>query len=264
GADDGTEVPVSVVYRADLVRMDGSAPLLLDAYGAYEICNDPHFSSARLPLLDRGVVYAIAHVRGGGEMGRRWYENGKFLRKKNTFSDLVACARHLRARGYAGRRICLEGRSAGGLTVGATLNLQPDLFCAAILGVPFVDCLTTMLDESIPLTAIEWEEWGNPAQKEYYDYMRSYSPVDNLRPGAAYPHIFVSGGLHDPRVGYWEPAKYVAKLRELNAGENMLVFKCDMGAGHFSQSGRFDRLKERALEMAFLLKACDMTEVQAC
>ncbi|GAB4817223.1 hypothetical protein N2152v2_004269 [Parachlorella kessleri] len=259
-APDGTKVPMSLVYRKDLVRLDGSDPMLLDAYGSYEVPNDPDFRSTRLSLIDRGFIFAIAHVRGGGEMGRRWYEDGKYLNKRNTFTDFVACAEHLVQHKYTSpRRLCIQGRSAGGLTMGAVLNLRPDLFNAAILGVPFVDALTTMLDETIPLTVIEWEEWGNPSQKEFYDYMKSYSPVDNLRP-AAYPNILVTAGLHDPRVGYWEPAKYVAKLRQLKTDRNLLLLKCDMGAGHFSQSGRFDRLKEMAVEFAFLLKCQGMLQ----
>ncbi|KAL4433270.1 hypothetical protein ABPG77_003318 [Micractinium sp. CCAP 211/92] len=259
-AQDGTRVPISLVYRTDLAKLDGSDAMLLDAYGSYEICNDPDFRSTRLSLIDRGVTFAIAHVRGGGEMGRRWYEDGKYLKKRNTFTDFIACAEHLIAHKYTSSdRLSISGRSAGGLTMGAVLNLRPDLFKGAILGVPFVDCLTTMLDETIPLTVIEWEEWGNPADKEYYEYMKSYSPVDNIRP-AAYPNILVTAGLHDPRVGYWEPAKWVAKLRRAKTDNNLLLLKCDMGAGHFSQSGRFDRLKEMAVEFAFLLKVWGMME----
>ncbi|EFN56398.1 hypothetical protein CHLNCDRAFT_144964 [Chlorella variabilis] len=252
-APDGTRVPISLVYRTDLARLDGSDPMLLDAYGSYEMPNDPDFRSSRLSLLDRGITFAIAHVRGGGEMGRRWYEDGKYLRKKNTFTDFIACAEHLVAHKYTSpQRLCIEGRSAGGLTMGAVVNMRPDLFCAAILGVPFVDCLTTMLDETIPLTVIEWEEWGNPQQKEFYDYMKSYRQVGD----AAYPHMLVLAGLHDPRVG-----EFVAKVRELRTNSNLLLLKCDMGAGHFSQSGRFDRLKELAVEFAFLLKVLGMQDV---
>ncbi|CAL5221645.1 g3872 [Coccomyxa viridis] len=257
-APDGVKVPVSLVYRKGAAKLDGSDPLLLDAYGAYEISNDPGFSRNQLSLIDRGFVYAIAHVRGGGELGRQWYEDGKYLKKRNTFTDMVACAEHLIAEKYTSKdKLCIEGRSAGGLTMGASLNLRPDLYKAAILGVPFVDVLTTMLDDTIPLTTTEWEEWGCPKDKEYYEYMKSYSPVDNIK-RAGYPNILVTAGLHDPRVGYWEPAKYVAKLREYKTDSNMLLFKCEMGAGHFSQSGRFDRLKEVAMEMAFLLKCMGM------
>ncbi|KAL6778529.1 hypothetical protein ACKKBF_B15125 [Auxenochlorella protothecoides x Auxenochlorella symbiontica] len=262
-APDGVRVPISLVYRADLARRDGSDPFLLDGYGAYEVCNDPDFRSTRLSLLDRGVGFAIAHVRGGGEMGRRWYEAGKYLAKRNTFGDFIACAEHLVSAGYTrADRLCIEGRSAGGLTMGAVLNARPDLFHAAILGVPFVDCLTTMLDASIPLTVIEREEWGDPREPAYYDYMKSYSPADNVA-AADYPHILVTAGLHDPRVGYWEPAKFVAALRAARTNpRKLLLFKCDMGAGHFSQSGRFDRLRERAVEIAFLLKACGLLDAR--
>ncbi|CAL8468613.1 g8153 [Coccomyxa elongata] len=253
-APDGVRVPVSLVYHKRLAKLDGSDPLLLDGYGSYEMSNDPGFNRNKLSLIDRGFTYAIAHIRGGGDMGRQWYEDGKFLKKKNTFTDFIAVAEHLIAHKYTRpSNLCIEGRSAGGLTMGAVLNMRPDLFNAAILGVPFVDCLTTMLDDTIPLTVIEYDEWGNPQKPEFYDYMKSYSPVDNIC-RTAYPNILVTAGLHDPRVGYWEPAKFVAKLREHKTDDNMLIFKCDMGAGHFSQSGRFDRLKDTALEMAFLLK----------
>jgi oligopeptidase B len=260
-ATDGTRIPLSLAYKKSLFQEDGSNPLLMDAYGAYEIPYDACFNAKRLSLLDRGVVIAIGHVRGGGDMGRLWYEKGKFLHKKNTFTDLVACAEKLVAdRITSPDRLCISGRSAGGLTMGATLNLRPDLFHAVILGVPFVDVLTTMMDETIPLTSIEWEEWGNPLEDAaYYEYMKSYSPVDNVRElpsGEHYPHMLMLAGLHDPRVGYWEPAKFCAKLRSVGAGTGgkLLCLKTDMGAGHFSKTGRFDALKEVAVEYAFLLK----------
>lgn len=257
-APDGVKVPVSVVWRKGLAKLDGTDPLLLDGYGSYEICNDPYFSSNRLSLVDRGWVFAIAHIRGGGEMGRRWYEDGKFLKKKNTFTDFIATAEHLVAEQYTSpAKMSISGRSAGGLLMGAVTNMRPDLFHAVIMGVPFVDCLTTMLDETIPLTTIEFDEWGNPKEKEFYDYLKSYSPVDNVA-AQAYPNILVTAGLHDPRVGYWEPAKLVAKLRATKTDNSLLLFKCEMGAGHFSQSGRFDRLKEVAIEYAFLLKTQGM------
>jgi len=261
---DGVKVPVSIVYRKGAVKLDGNDPLLLNGYGSYEISNDPYFNANRLCLLDRGFVFAMAHIRGGGEMGRYWYEDGKYLKKKNTFHDFIAAAEHLVARKYTSpAKLCIEGRSAGGLLMGAVTNMRPDLFSACIAGVPFVDALTTMLDETIPLTVIEWEEWGNPANKDYYDYMLSYSPQDNIREGATYPHMLVTGGLHDPRVAYWEPAKFVAKLRELSNPKNMLLLKMEMGAGHFSVTGRFERLKEIAFEYAFLLKAQGMTHTPA-
>ena len=260
-APDSVKVPISLVYRTDLAKLDGTDPLLLNAYGSYEMPNDADFRSTRLSLIDRGFVFAIAHVRGGGEMGRTWYEDGKYLKKKNTFTDFIACAELLITQKYtSSEKLCIEGRSAGGLTMGAVINLRPDLYNAAILGVPFVDCLTTMLDPTIPLTVIETQEWGDPQEKEYYDYMKSYSPVDNLREGVRYPNMLVTGGLHDPRVGYWEPAKLVAKLRGVAAPGSLILLKCEMGAGHFSQSGRFDRLKEVAQEQAFLLKCTGMLD----
>jgi oligopeptidase B len=198
-------------------------------------------------------------------MGRRWYEDGKYLKKRNTFTDFIACAELLCDKKYTSpSRLCIQGRSAGGLTMGAAVNARPDLFNAVILGVPFVDCLTTMLDPTIPLTTIEWEEWGNPLEKkEFYDYMLTYSPMDNVQPTVRYPSMLVTGGLHDPRVGYWEPAKFVAKVRAVaDTSNSLLLLKCEMGAGHFSQSGRFDRLKEVAIEHAFLLKCCGMLDAR--
>eukprot|EP00884_Botryococcus_braunii_P012722 jgi/Botrbrau1/21450/Bobra.0216s0058.1 len=258
-SEDGTEVPMSLVYHKDTPR-DGTAPCLLYGYGSYEVSIDPDFDQRQLPLLNRGFVYAIAHIRGGGEMGRQWYENGKLLKKMNTFKDFISCAKYLIEKKYTNAQVlCMEGRSAGGLLIGATLNLAPELFCAAIAGVPFVDCLTTMLDPTIPLTVIEYEEWGNPEQQEYYDYIKSYSPVDNVR-RTKYPHLFVSAGLHDPRVGYWEPAKWVAQMRLMKENDTLLLFKCEMGAGHFSKSGRFERLRELALEQAFLLYCVGRTD----
>ena len=270
-AQDGVRIPISLVYRKDLVKLDGSDPMLLDAYGSYEICNDADFRSSRLSLLDRGWIFGIAHCRGGGEMGREWYLDGKFLNKKNTFTDFIACAEFIAENKYSSpARLCISGRSAGGLTMGASINESMSSpngphFSTAIAGVPFVDVLTTMLDETIPLTTIEFEEWGNPKDEKYYDYMKSYSPVDNIVEGKAYPNLLVTGGLHDPRVGYWEPAKYVANLRKkTQQGDNVILLKMDMGAGHFSKSGRFDKLKEMAVEFAFLLKCQGMinTKVQ--
>ncbi|KAJ9515594.1 hypothetical protein QJQ45_021712 [Haematococcus lacustris] len=248
-------------------------PLLLNGYGSYEISNDPYFSSSRLSLLDRGWVFAVAHIRGGGEMGRYWYEDGKFMKKRNTFTDFITAAEHLIALGYTRpERLCIEGRSAGGLLMGAVTNMRPDLFAAVIMGVPFVDVVTTMSDETIPLTVIEWEEWGNPSDPAFYAYMKTYSPVDNVRPGV-YPHILATGGLHDPRVGYWEPAKLVAKLRTAwqqpgpdaphsALAQRLLLLKMEMGAGHFSVTGRFEKLKEVAFEYAFLLKVQGMLRTQ--
>ncbi|XP_010246770.1 PREDICTED: uncharacterized protein LOC104589978 [Nelumbo nucifera] len=255
---DGTQIPISIAYRRNLVKLDRSDPLLLYGYGSYEICIDPSFKASRLSLLDRGFIFAIAHIRGGGEMGRQWYENGKLLKKKNTFTDFIACAEYLIEKKYCSReKLCINGRSAGGLLIGSVLNMRPDLFKAAVAGVPFVDVLTTMLDPTIPLTTSEWEEWGDPRKEEYYFYMKSYSPVDNIKP-QNYPNILVTAGLNDPRVMYSEPAKFVAKMREMKTDDNILLFKCELGAGHFSKSGRFEKLQEDAFTYAFMLKALDM------
>lgn len=258
-ASDGTLIPMSLVYRKDLVKLDGSDPLLLYGYGSYEACIDPSFKSSRLSLLDRGFIYVIAHIRGGGEMGRQWYENGKLLKKKNTFTDFIACAEHLIEKKFCSKeRLCINGRSAGGLLIGGVLNMRPDLFKAAVAGVPFVDVVTTMLDPTIPLTTSEWEEWGDPRKEEFYFYMKSYSPVDNVKV-QNYPHILVTAGLNDPRVLYSEPAKFVAKLRDMKTDDNILLFKCELGAGHFSKSGRFEKLQEDAFTYTFFLKTLNMT-----
>uniref|UniRef100_A0ACD6APA0 Uncharacterized protein n=1 Tax=Avena sativa TaxID=4498 RepID=A0ACD6APA0_AVESA len=264
-ASDWTQIPISILYRKDMVKLDGSDPVLLDGYGSYEESVDPGFSGSIFSLVDRGFIYAIAHIRGGGEMGRKWYEDGKLLKKKNTFTDFIACAEYLIEKKYCSREtLCIQGRSAGGLLIGAVLNMRPDLFKAAVAGVPFVDVLTTMLDPTIPLTTGEWEEWGDPKKEEYYYYMKSYSPVDNVK-AQEYPHILVTAGLNDPRVMYSEPAKFVAKLRELKTDDNLLLFKCDLGAGHFSKSGRFESLREDAFTYAFILKALGMaSQTKAC
>jgi oligopeptidase B len=227
---------------------------VLYGYGSYEVSIDPSFSSARVSLLDRGVVFAIAHVRGGGEMGRRWYEDGKLEHKPNTFTDYVACAQQLIAEGYASpERLAARGGSAGGLLMGAVANLRPDLFRAIVSEVPFVDCLTTILDETLPLTVTEWEEWGNPvADLEIYKVMKSYSPYDNVE-AKEYPAMLVTGGLNDPRVQYWEPAKWVAKLRVTKTGAEALLLKMEMGAGHAGPSGRYDAWRDEAFVLAFLL-----------
>lgn len=257
-AQDGTHVPISIVYRKDLVKLDGSDPMLLYGYGSYEICVDPSFKASRLSLLDRGFTFAIAHIRGGGEMGRKWYENGKYLQKKNTFTDFIDCAEYLIEKKYCTKeKLCINGRSAGGLLIGSVLNMRPDLFKAAVAGVPFVDVVTTMLDPTIPLTTAEWEEWGDPRKEEFYFYMKSYSPVDNVK-AQNYPAILVTAGLNDPRVLYSEPAKFVAKLREMKTDDNVLLFKCEMGAGHFSKSGRFEKLQEDAFTYTFILKILNM------
>jgi len=252
-APDGVRVPVSVVHRRRLAH-DGTAPGLLYGYGSYEISIDPSFSAARVSLLERGVVFAIAHIRGGGELGRRWYEDGKLEHKPNTFTDFVACAEHLIAEGYvAPERLAARGGSAGGLLMGAVVNLRPDLFRAVVAEVPFVDSLTTILDETLPLTVTEWEEWGNPvADPEIYKVMKSYAPYDNVE-AKDYPAMLVTGGLNDPRVSYWEPAKWVAKLRTTKTDDNPLLLKTEMGAGHAGPSGRYDAWRDEALVLAFLL-----------
>jgi oligopeptidase B len=253
-ADDGTQIPISLVYRKDCFQGQ-PVPCVLYGYGSYGISIDPGFDSNRLSLLDRGFIYAIAHIRGGEEMGRPWYEDGKFLNKRNTFTDFIACARHLIDQNYTQPdRLAVFGGSAGGLLIGAVLNMAPELFQAAVAAVPFVDVVTSMLDESIPLTVGEFEEWGNPKDKAYYDYMLTYSPYDNVRE-QAYPHLLVTAGLNDPRVQYWEPAKWTALLRQKKTGESLLLLKTEMGAGHGGPSGRYDYLKERALYFAFILHA---------
>jgi oligopeptidase B len=251
-APDGTAVPVSLVGRRD--RPDGPAPTLLFGYGAYEASMDPGFSIARLSLLDRGVTFAIAHVRGGGELGRSWYEDGKLLRKRNTFTDFIAAADHLIARGYTRPDLlAARGGSAGGLLIGAVANLAPDRFGAIVAEVPFVDNVNTILDPTLPLTVTEWEEWGNPAaDPEAYRYMRSYSPYENVE-SHPYPAILATAGLNDPRVSYHEPAKWVARLRATTAGAAPVLLKVEMGAGHSGPSGRYDAWHDEALVLAFVL-----------
>jgi len=256
---DGTRVPVSLVYRKGLVK-DGSNPLYLYAYGSYGYSMDPYFSSNRISLLDRGFVFAIAHIRGGGEMGRPWYDNGKLLKKKNSFTDFIACSEHLIAESYTSiDKLVVSGGSAGGLLVGAVVNMRPDLFHIVVADVPFVDVMNTMLDASIPLTVIEYEEWGNPNEEESFNYMMSYSPYDNVKP-MDYPHLLITAGLNDTRVQYWEPAKWTAKLRTMNTSSNRLLLKTNMGAGHGGASGRYDYLKDIAFEYAFVLDCLGLTE----
>jgi oligopeptidase B len=251
-AADGKDIPISLVYRQGMKR-DGRCPLLLYGYGSYGASMDPYFSSNRLSLLDRGFVFAIAHIRGGGDLGRPWYDDGKLLNKKNTFTDFIACAEHLIAEQYTSPdRLAIMGASAGGLLMGAVNNLRPDLFNVVVAKVPFVDLMNTMLDETIPLTVIEYEEWGNPHEKEYYDYMKSYSPYDNVA-ARDYPNILITAGLNDPRVQYWEPAKWTARLRALKTDDHRLLLKTNMGAGHGGRSGRYDKLREIAFEYAFMV-----------
>lgn len=251
-AKDGIKIPVSLVYKKGLVK-DGANPLLLYAYGSYGITMEPYFSTTRLSLLDRGFIFAIAHVRGGEDMGREWYENGKLLKKKNTFNDFIACSEHLITQKYTSKKhLYAEGGSAGGMLMGVIANEKPDLYSGIIAQVPFVDVVTTMLDDSIPLTTGEYDEWGNPNEKEYYDYMLSYSPYDNVKQ-QDYPNMYVSTGLHDSQVQYWEPAKWAAKLRALKTNDKQLFFNINMDTGHGGASGRFEALKEVAEEYAFLL-----------
>lgn len=251
-AEDGTKIPISMVYRKG-ITLDGKNPLLQYAYGSYGSSMDPWFSSTRLSLLDRGFIFAIAHIRGGEDLGRQWYEDGKLLKKKNTFTDFIDCSKYLIKEKYtSSEHLYAEGGSAGGLLMGAIVNMNPELYNGVIAQVPFVDVVTTMLDESIPLTTGEYDEWGNPNEKEYYDYMKSYSPYDNVV-AQNYPNMYVSTGLHDSQVQYWEPAKWVAKLRVTKTDKNVLFLDTNMDAGHGGASGRFEALKELAKEFAFLL-----------
>ncbi len=251
-ATDGTKVPVSLVYRKD-TPLDGSSPLLQYAYGSYGSTIDPYFSSVRLSLLDRGFIYAIAHIRGGEYLGRSWYEDGKLLKKKNTFTDFIDVSKFLIQKKYtSSEHLYAMGGSAGGLLMGAIVNMAPELYNGIIAAVPFVDVVTTMLDDSIPLTTGEYDEWGNPNEEKYYNYMLSYSPYDNVA-AHEYPNMLITTGLHDSQVQYWEPAKWVARLRELKTDSHKLLFHINMDAGHGGASGRFEALKEVAEEYAFLL-----------
>jgi oligopeptidase B len=258
-ASDGTMVPISLVYKKPLVK-DGTRPMLLYAYGSYGSSTDPSFSSNNLSLLDRGFIYAIAHIRGGSEMGRYWYDQGKLLNKKNTFTDFIASAEHLIRERYTSKeKLAIRGGSAGGLLMGAVVNMRPDLFKAVVADVPFVDVINTMMDASIPLTTGEWIQWGDPHKAEYYSYMKSYSPYDNVEK-KAYPNMLVTAGLNDPRVGYWEPAKWVAKLRANKTDNNILLLRTNMGAGHGGSSGRYDALRDQAIRYAFILSALGIAD----
>ncbi len=249
---DGVQIPVSLVYKKG-TKLDGTSPCLLYGYGSYGSSMDPYFSSPRLSLLDRGFIFAIAHIRGGEEMGRHWYENGKLLKKKNTFNDFIDCGDYLVSNNYTSKEnLYGMGGSAGGLLMGAVVNMRPDLWKGVIAAVPFVDVVTTMLDETIPLTTGEFDEWGNPKNEEYYHYIKSYSPYDNVE-AKDYPAMMVTTGLHDSQVQYWEPAKWVAKLREMKTDKNPLLMYCNMDTGHGGASGRFERYKETAMEYSFLL-----------
>lgn len=258
-ARDGEKVAISLVHHKD-TKLSADTPLLLYAYGSYGYTIEPNFSSVRLSLLDRGFVYAIAHIRGGQYLGREWYEDGKMLNKKNTFFDYIDCAKYLIEKGYTSTpHLYGMGGSAGGLLMGAVINYEPTLFKGIVAQVPFVDVVTTMLDESIPLTTGEYDEWGNPNDEEYYNYMKEYSPYDNVE-AKAYPNMYVSTGLHDSQVQYWEPAKWVAKLRELKTDDNILLLDTNMDTGHGGASGRFESLKEDAKEDAFLFMLEGITE----
>jgi oligopeptidase B len=252
-ATDGVKVPISVLHLKG-AKLDGTGPLYLTGYGAYGYPYDIYFNSNLFSLVDRGVVVAVAHIRGGGEMGKAWHDDGRMMHKKNTFTDFIACAEFLVAQGYGSKdRLVIEGRSAGGLLMGAVLNIRPDLFHAALVGVPFVDVINTMLDESLPLTVPEFEEWGNPKEKPAFDYMISYSPYDNIQMNP-YPNILVRTSFNDSQVMYWEPAKYVAKMRAVRNDHNLLILKTNMDpAGHGGASGRYDRLRESAFDYAFFL-----------
>ena len=251
-APDGQLVPVSVVYKKGLVK-DGRNPTVLHGYGSYGYCLEPDFLSNRFSLIDRGFVFAIAHIRGGSDLGRGWYEGGRLLHKRNSFTDFIAAAEHLIAQGYTRpEKLGIYGVSAGGLLVGACMTMRPELFGAVVAKVPFVDVLNTMSDPTIPLTTVEYDQWGNPDNAEYFEYMRSYSPYDNIR-STAYPHLLITSGLNDPRVAYWEPAKFAARLRATKTDDHLLVLKTNLDAGHAGSSGRYDTLKEVAEEYAFLI-----------
>jgi oligopeptidase B len=255
-AADGARVPLSLLYRRGLAR-DGQAPALLHGYGAYGSTVEPGFHRDVLSLVDRGVVYAIAHVRGGADLGRAWYDAGKMKHKRNSFTDFIACGEALISGGYTrANRLAATGTSAGGLLVSAAMNMRPDLFASVVARVPFVDVVNTMSDPSIPLTAIEWEQWGNPAHPDEFDYLLSYSPYDNLRPGS-YPHLLLTTAWNDPRVQYWEPAKFCAKLRMHKTNDSLLLLKTNLNAGHGGASGRFERLVEIAFDYAFVLTTID-------
>jgi oligopeptidase B len=258
-AKDGTKVPISIVYKKGITK-NGKNPTLLYAYGSYGSSMDPYFSSTRLSLLDRGFIYAIAHIRGGQELGRQWYENGKLMTKKNTFTDFIDCSNFLIKQKYtSSSHLYAEGGSAGGLLMGVVVNIAPELYNGVIAQVPFVDVVTTMLDDSIPLTTGEYDEWGNPNEKKAYDYMKSYSPYDNVK-AQNYPNMLVTTGLHDSQVQYWEPAKWVAKLRTLKTDKNILFLNTNMDAGHGGASGRYEALKELAKEFAFLFQLENIEE----
>lgn len=249
---DGIKVPITLVYKKSAIE-NGPAPLYLYGYGSYGFGSNPYFSESRLALLDRGIIYAATHIRGGNDLGRWWYEDGKYLNKKNTFTDFIACAEHLISEGYTiPEKLAIGGGSAGGLLIGAVVNMRPELFKAAIAKVPFVDVINTMMDPTIPLTVNEYTEWGNPNEIEYYEYIKSYSPYDNVT-AQAYPNMLITSGLYDPRVQYWEPTKWTAKLRATKTDNNVIILKTNMKSGHSGYSGRYDRIYDIAFEYAYLL-----------
>jgi oligopeptidase B len=251
-ASDGKQIPISISYRKDL-KLNGSHPALLHGYGAYGSTLDAEFTPNRISLLDRGFVYAIGHIRGSSALGREWYEDGKVFNKKNSFTDFIACAEHLIREGLTSKeKLSIMGVSAGGLLVTACMTMRPDLYKAVIAKVPFTDVINSMSDPTIPLTTHEYDEWGNPAIKEQFDYMMSYSPYDNVR-AVDYPNLLLTAGFNDPRVAYWEPAKFAAKLRELKTDDNLLLLRTNFNAGHAGSSGRYDYLREVAFEYAFLI-----------
>ncbi len=257
-APDGAKVPISLVYKKGIER-DAQSPALLYAYGSYGYSRPAEFSSARLSLLDRGFIYALAHIRGGADMGEPWHDEGKLLKKKNTFNDFIACGEYLIKHKYtSASKLAIQGGSAGGLLMGAVVNMRPDLFNSVVAMVPFVDVISTMLDASLPLTVGEYEEWGDPNVKKFFKYMRSYSPYDNVS-AKPYPNMLITAGLNDPRVQYWEPAKWVAKLRALNTSDNLLLLKTNMGGGHFGKSGRYEKYKEVAFEYAFMMRTVGLS-----
>ncbi|MFV9957814.1 MAG: prolyl oligopeptidase family serine peptidase, partial [Rickettsia conorii subsp. raoultii] len=256
--NEDVKVPITLFYKKSLFKKDGSNPLYLMGYGAYGIAMPVNFRNTAVTLADRGFIYAVAHIRGGDDLGHDWYEAAKFLTKKRTFEDFIACSRALINEQYtSNNNIVIMGGSAGGMLIGYVLNEKPEIYRAAIVHVPFVDVLSTMLDESLPLTLLEYNEWGNPKEKEYFEYIKSYSPYDNVK-AQNYPALFVTCGISDPRVGYWEPAKWVAKLRELKMDNNPLLLKTNMDTGHKGSAGRVDYLKEIADELVFILKVFDV------
>jgi oligopeptidase B len=258
-ARDGVKVPVSIVYKKG-VSHDGTAPLLLYAYGSYGVSMAPTFSSPRLSLLDRGAIFAIAYIRGGGELGEEWREQGRMMQKMNTFNDFIDCADYLVKNKYTSKeRLVIQGGSAGGLLMGAVVNMRPDLFKAAVAQVPFVDVINTMLDASLPLTTSEWIEWGNPNKRGEFSYMNKYSPYDNVK-AQAYPNMLVQISLNDSQVPYWEGAKFAAKIRAMKTDKNPLLVKVNMGAGHGGSSGRYDKLRESAFDAAFVLTQLGITK----